>query len=494
MACALPMAATAQDRAPLSAIGWLSDSVALPAALPRPVAPDAAEPPVASNALPGRVTVRPLDGPDAPPAALGLFSPASRGLPSELWAPGADPELGAIRPATLASSQRLLHDLLAADPGRSGADDADEALFLERVDALMGLGQLDTARSMLDLAGRDRPRSFRRWFDIALLTGQENAGCSAMRRLPQITPTYPARIFCLARGGDWRAAELTLETARSLDVITAAEAERLRLFLDELADPLMLPPPVSPTPLDFAILAAVGEPLRTPALPLAFAHADLRPITGWKLRLDAAERLARRGAITADRLWQIYHERSPAASGALWDRVELAQELDAAVEAADPARVSALLPQVWDAMQAAGLPHALAMRYADDLGRLPLTGPARDIAAQLSALTGAPATTPLLPFVAALVGGGDAPLPAQSPLEAAIADGLQVTPPPARASRAIAEGRRASAAIDAAALLDDGAEGNLDAIRQGLATLVAAGFHDTARRAAIELAILGPDA
>ena len=31
-----------------------------------------------------------------------------------------------------------------------------------------------------------------------------------MRALPQISPTYAARIFCLARGGDWQAAALTL--------------------------------------------------------------------------------------------------------------------------------------------------------------------------------------------------------------------------------------------------------------------------------------------
>ena len=49
----------------------------------------------------------------------------------------------------------------------------------------------------------------------------------------------------------------------------------------------------NPTPLVFRMLEAVGEPIPTNPLPLAFAHADLGENRGWKSQIDAAEQLAR---------------------------------------------------------------------------------------------------------------------------------------------------------------------------------------------------------
>ncbi len=490
---ATTVAARAQEGAPLSAIDWLSNSVAIPAALPaEPARP--AEPPVADNALPGDVTVRSLDVP--PVDEVGLFSAASRGLPEDLWSRSTFHDvagaLSAARIPKLDATQILLHDLLSvrADPPVGAA--AGDGFLLARVDALMDAGDLAAARSLLDLAGRTEPRNFRRWFDISLLTGQENGACSAMRRLPQVTPTYPARVFCLARGGDWRAAALTLESGTSLGVIDPAEAERLRLFLDDQADPATLPPPSTPSPLDFAIYAAIGEPLRTARLPLAFSHADLRPINGWKTRLDAAERLARAGAIPVDRLWDIYHEREPAASGGLWDRVDAVQRLDAAIEADDAALIGAALPEAWTEMLAAGLAPALARRHAAALREPSLWTEAPEVAAEMRALSdpGA-APTPLPPFMTA-IGRDDAP--EATDLELAIANGLGTAEIDATGRALLDEGRIGEAALHAIALLEDGAEGNLDAVRDGLALLRAAKLEDRARAAAVELTILGPGA
>ena len=38
--------------------------------------------------------------------------------------------------------------------------------------------------------------------------------CAALRQNPALSPTLPARVFCLARGGDWNAAEITLTLGR----------------------------------------------------------------------------------------------------------------------------------------------------------------------------------------------------------------------------------------------------------------------------------------
>lgn len=329
-----------------------------------------------SSAAPEMIVVTPLDR--VAPDTVGLVAPSDVGLPGDLWSASSTDtiarQLAEMRTPHSAAMQDLLHDLLRvqAEPPRDSA--GGEAFFLARVDALLALGRFDIARDLMARAGSEEPAIFRRWFDVTLLTGGETRACARMRALPEITPTYPARIFCLARSGDWPAAVVTLETARALGVTTPAETERLTRFLDDRNEGGLLPPPSRPTPLDFYLYEAMGEPLRTPSLPLPFAHADLRQTSGWKARIEAGERLARAGAIGHDRLWAIYAERMPAASGQLWDRVEAVQRLDVAMRNGDPTAVTAALPGAWEAMAHVDLQPTLARRYAPRLVRLPLQG------------------------------------------------------------------------------------------------------------------------
>jgi CheY-like chemotaxis protein len=227
-----------------------------------------------------------------------------------------------------------------ADSGGRGT------LLLARTDALLEAGALDQAAALLDDAGSLQPELFRRRFDIALLTGTEDLGCVQMRENPQLAPTFPARIFCLARSGDWNAAALTLRTAQALGFVTPEEDALLSRFLDpELDDgDFPLSRPAKPTPLVWRMLEAVGEPLPTNTLPLAFAQAELRDTAGWKSQIEAAERLARTGAVDPDRLLGLYMDRKPAASGGVWDRVAGVQALDAALAAQDVQAVAGVLP------------------------------------------------------------------------------------------------------------------------------------------------------
>jgi hypothetical protein len=55
---------------------------------------------------------------------------------------------------------------------------------------------------------------------VTLLTGTEHDACAILRSQPALAPTLPARVFCLARNGDWNAAVLTLNTARALGDVT----------------------------------------------------------------------------------------------------------------------------------------------------------------------------------------------------------------------------------------------------------------------------------
>jgi hypothetical protein len=73
----------------------------------------------------------------------------------------------------------------------------------------------------------------------------------------------------------------------------------------------MPPPPVPVTPLDWKIYEAIGEPLPTASLPVAFAYAELAPAAGWKAQIEAAERLTRAGTIAPNVILGLYTERDP---------------------------------------------------------------------------------------------------------------------------------------------------------------------------------------
>jgi len=115
----------------------------------------------------------------------------------------------------------------------------------------------------LQEAGPNDPDRFRRLFDAALLLGEEDQACVALRDTPTISPSFPARIFCLARSGDWPAAALSFSTARSLGQIDPQIEPLLERFLDpELAEESDdLAAPRHPTPLVFRLMEAIGQPL-----------------------------------------------------------------------------------------------------------------------------------------------------------------------------------------------------------------------------------------
>ncbi|NHX27734.1 hypothetical protein HA397_27695, partial [Escherichia coli] len=208
---------------------------------------------------------------------------------------------------------------------------------------------------------------------------------------------------------------------------------------------------------------AIGEPLPTTGLPLAFAQADLRSTSGWKARVEAAERLARSGAISPNRLLGIYTERRPAASGGIWDRVAAIQALDVAVLSGDDDKIATALPPAWGAMQRSELEVPFAEVYGERLAALGLPGEAGRIALRLGLLSdsyetvartagdGAPA------IMVAVATGGTVPGNGRSQLELAIAtafDAPRITP--AMQAR-LNEGRSGEALLEALRLITDGA-------------------------------------
>ena len=500
LALMLPLPAPAQDAADPAELSdlpelvppdWLSDTITRPHAN------------VATSALPPSVTVMPIGAVEI--EAVGLLPPAITGLPRDLWGAtdtetltrlfGAQPVQGL--PAVQAFTEMLA--LAELDPP-ADADPDRAALFLARLDLLLARGALDPAQALIERAAPRNPEVFRRWFDISLLLDHPERACAAMDANPDIAPTLPARIFCLARSGDWSAAALSLGTGEALGRITTEEGDLIARFLDpELfeGEP-PLPPDPAPTPLTFQMRSAIGERPATNALPLAFAHADLGDLAGWRAQLDAAERLTRSGAIEPAQWLEIYTQRVPSASGGVWDRVAALQRFDTAILAGNLPDTAQNLGPAWSAMETAGLESAFAEIYADHLMRLPLTGETGLLARRIALLSSryeqvARSAVPQSAaerFTFAIATGADAsPPPEADVVSRAVADAFSTPAPEHRYAWLLANDRLGEALLRAALVLSDPAR-DPDDITDALTLYRAVGLEDVARRAALQLVLL----
>lgn len=501
---AAAQAAGDDPAAPLSAIDWLSRSVESPTAAPPP--PESApppprdEPPVASDATAPEIVVTPLDRPSAD--GVGLLPPSVTGLPRSLWSGSAEETLVTLvraeRAETLPALQELIVTLMLAEADPPRGAGAEGRLFLARVDRLLDIGALEPAQAMLEQTRRDEPELFRRWFDISLLTGTEDYACDLLRNRPGLAPTYPARIFCLARTGEWMAAALTLNTARALGEITEEEEALLTRFLDpelfEGDDPL--PPPSRPSPLVFRLREAIGEPLPISGLPRAFAHADLRSTAPWRNRIEAAERLARFGSISENLLHGLYTERRPAASGGVWDRAAAIQALEAALADQDAEAVARTLPPAFEAARSMRIEVPLARIFAERLLALP--GPPDDLSLRLALLS------PL--YEAAVlehvpdssegrlwsgIARGDVEgLESADPRAAAVIAAFAGAAVPEPMARLIADERLGEALLRAVSAFHQGMDGDPASVTDALAVLRAVGLEEVARKAALQYLLL----
>lgn len=495
MCCGLPLAAGAQE--PLSAIEWLtqnpppSDNFLL------------LEPPVTQTGRGPQIEVSPLDAAITP---VGLVPANITGLPDSLWAASdADDLARAIADVAVrqsAAMQTLLYTLLLAETLPPEGAEGGEALVLARIDRLMELGAVEPAQAMVRLAGvTNSGDRFARWFDATLLTGDEDSGCAVMNAAPHLAPSYDARIFCALRSGDWSAAAVMLDGARALALSTQDKLFVLDRFLNpDLYDGAPpLPVPTDPDPLTFRLFEAIGERLPTADLPRAFAVADLRDLAGWKAQLEAAERLARIGALSPNQLLGIYTARLPAASGGIWDRVEALQRFETALDTRSGDAVAKTLPAVWAAMRQAELEVPFATLFGDRLAAQPLRDPAaRGLAYHIrllspeyeAAVPDAP-DTPRDRFLATLAQGAPEAPPGNDETARAITDGFANPATPPAAIQALLDGGELGAVIlRAMTLFHQGAEGNLSDLSAALATFRAIGLEDTARRAALQLMLL----
>lgn len=498
---------------PRSAIPWLSQSIILTAAPPRPRSP-------ANGALvgpePEAITVTPLT--EISRDAVGILSPEETGFDRDLWGPATAEQ---VRTAVLSQGGQgvpgaiaLFRHLLLAEASPPVGSDPGSSVLVARIDRLLEMGALDEADAMIQTAGPDSPELFRRWFDAGLLLDRAQPPCEALRLNPALSPTLPARVFCLARGGDWNAAEITLTLGKGVGSITPDQELLLARFLDpvlfeEDEDPA-IPDPL--TPLDFLLREAVGLPRPPGTLPLAFLRGDIGEHVPMRTRIEAAERLTLSGALAYPEMFDAYRAGTPAASGGVWDRAQAVQTFDAALAAPathGPKTIGAALTTLDNALAARGLRGALASEYAPTLRKLTpdtLPAPARRTLVELLLLGGdidaaraaaGPAPEPRLATLLAIASNETAPATEDAMLRAAL-DGLAQRPPSddteQRLAALVAAGRQGEALLAALDLISQGAASSPPALRAALFGLHAAGQESAARDIALETLLSQPPA
>jgi hypothetical protein len=477
---------------PLSAIDWLSETVTEDA-----TTGFGPETPVTVGIETPNVSVAALTPKDA--KTIGTVSNNSVGVPQNLWH-GSDARtliagIQTLPSISVPSLQQLLMDLMRLEADAPLATNGNEFL-IARLDKLLEIGALTEANALINKAETQSPQMFRRAFDISLLQGTEDAMCDQLRRTPDIAPTFQARIFCLARGGDWTAAALTLETGEALDLITKEDDILFARFLEpELNDGAgTLPPPSKVTPLVFRVREAIGEHLSTTALPTAFAHADLRSTAGWKAQLEAAERLTAAGVMTPADFANVYMQRKPAASGGVWDRVAAFQKFDQAVTSGNVADITTRLAGVWPAMQAARTEYAFARLYDAKLAQLDLPPQGAQLAYKLTLLASpkeaAGKTVPSTrdTFLRAIAQGQPVTR-TDDPLQVAIVRAFATRGLPQDFRSLRRPNQQGEALLKAIRYFAEGLEGDRNRLSQALQALRTLGYEDLAISAAIEAVI-----
>lgn len=507
----LASVATAQDRAeplsaPLSAIDWLSRNAPEIQPVAQPRSDQALEPPVAVTGQTPEITVAPLE--DSTPRRLGLLPFSVTGLAPELWT-GSDPDrlerlLKAALDQEIPAAQELLLSLLLADADNLAQQDAATSWLVARLDALIDLGAVEPALTLVQQADPTRDKAvFARWITLGLLAHMEYAPCVVLARDPSLRPDEATRVFCTAQAGDFETAALLYGTAAALDVFSDTEEKLLARFLDPelFADEPMPRAPVRPDPLTFRLFEAAGEPLPTAPLPRAFAHASLSENAGWKAQLEAAERLARAGVLPSNRLLGLYSDRKPAASGGIWDRVAAFQSFEAALDEGDAQQISEALPALWRGVQSGGLEVAFAELFAERLAEPELSGPAQDIAFRMQLLSRSYEAAELptgadreARFLASVAAGTPEPTLAATDAEQTVADAFSDDAVPSEVAAYVTAGTLGETLLIMLEHLADAGRGDLGALARALIDLRAIGLEDVARRSALQYLILNDTA
>ena len=274
--CVCAESGVAQN-APLSASDWLDQKNA-PASASKPADPDPIVEP--------DIQVVSLE--DISRNSVGLLPARVTGLPSHLWRESQSNALEILLNGFPAKNNPVIHsflfNLLLTEADAPIDDQRKNAFLKARIRKLIDLGAVDAAYAMLERAAPLPPSLVPLLFELSLYDASIEPACDPVLALGSNYADAAARIYCLARRGDWLTAKLVLDTTEALGEFTGRTASLLHIYLEtetEDAIDANLPPNLRVTALDYRLYDAIGLPLTPDLLPRAFAVSDLSGDNGW---------------------------------------------------------------------------------------------------------------------------------------------------------------------------------------------------------------------
>ena len=257
--------------------------------------------------------------------AIGILGPENGGFGRDLWRgtswrsverlmPGLTGEMGS--PAMRRLARRLL--LTGGAPPRRLSDSpSDDGGFLSlRIDRLAALGDVAGLNGLLSAVPQRvdeaDERIARARVEGLLLTGKTDQACQRIgqeiNRRHDVAYWRKSLVFCQIAGGRIDQARLALDLMREQGM----EEDRDFLSLVSAYDGVQVAQVAIDSPLDFALLGAVGQPYpeglsseASPGLLVALADAGEAPL---EQRAEAAEKAVQLGVMAADRLTALYRQ------------------------------------------------------------------------------------------------------------------------------------------------------------------------------------------
>ena len=488
---------------PLSAIDWLDEQRLGLVIEPIQNQIKPSEPPVSSSVNRPDIEVSTLS--EIQSDSVGLLPPSVTGFPLTMWHNSSTKDLvtllGNVPVSHNPAIQSLTLRVLLAEGDAPSDSEGKFTFFAARLKKLIDYGAIDPALALVERAAPLPAPLVPLLFDLSLLSDTLQPACD---QVLQLGPSYPhddARIYCLARRGDWLTATLMLDATSALGTISARKTALIKLFLeDEAFDTLaiQLPPSSAPTPLEFRLYEAIGEPLTAASLPRAFAVSDLSGEHGWKAQLQAAERLIEFGALGDNRFLGIYTDNEPAASGGIWDRISVIQNLDQALLDENGSAIALNLDEAWQLLGETPLAAPIARIFSARLLSAELSGGSAQLAAKIALLspsyeTAAQIISPMSEqnaFLVSIATGDFSTFSPKSEFEKTIQDAFNDPRVPYSVNQLMSQGKLGEVILNAMIQFEKGASGDLQDLLEALSTLRLIGLEDTARRATLALVLL----
>ena len=431
--------------------------------------------------------------------AVGLLPIYVTGIPTTIWRNSSfdDLEYSFRTMPTFSYSpiQELVYSLLLAE-ARPPLDEPSRYAFLEvRLNKLLNYGAVDPAIALIERASPVPERMVPLLFDISLLSSNNFPVCDPVFQNTRNRDLQAELIYCYARKGDWLTAHLILKTEEVLGDLTAQEVSLLDRYLEvdfNVDFNAFLPPSEFITPLEYRLYEAIGEPIPAEYLPIQYSQSDLSGENGWRAQVIAAERLSSTGAIPENQILGIYTNHSPGASGGIWERVKVVNELDSALD--DKKNFEESFQDAWKVFKQTDQLTVFAKLFGLRVFEENLSSKSKKIAANLLLLTNNFKVTEDYwdpsDIRFGLTTGDFSQVKVSDETEKIILQIFTEPSMPFLVEQKLNQGKLGEVILNALLQFEMGIEGNLKDLSESLSTLNLIGLETTARRAALTHLVL----